>query len=70
MHAIAYIIAGSILLLPAVGLFALKWAVRQGEFAHPDRSALLPFSEEEPVGEPTDVILNRPVDRASAALKS
>ena len=58
MHVLSYILLGSILVVPAVGLFALHWAGRQGEFARLDRAALLPFDEEEPVGRPTDQTLN------------
>jgi hypothetical protein len=50
--------AGS-LAVPAVALWALRWAVGHGEFQMPERAALLPFDEAEPVGEATDIILNQ-----------
>jgi hypothetical protein len=59
MSLIYLILLGSILLLPAVALWALRWAARNGELSHTDRAALLPFSEEEPVGQMTDAILHR-----------
>jgi len=59
MTAVHFILFGSALLFPAVVLWALRWAGRNGEFKHTDRSALLPFDESEPLGEMTDVVLNR-----------
>lgn len=50
--------AGS-LAVPAVALWALRWAVGHGEFQMQERAALLPFDEAEPVGEATDIILNQ-----------
>lgn len=47
------------LVVPCVALWALRWAVRNDEFRLQERSALLPFSEEEPVGRCTDMILNQ-----------
>jgi len=44
--------------VPAVALWALRWALGHGEFRMPERAALLPFDEEEPVGRSTDMILN------------
>ena len=51
-------LAGS-MAVPAVALWALRWAVRHGEFVMQERAALLPFDEEEPVGRATDIILNQ-----------
>lgn len=58
MHVLSYLILGTILIVPAVGLWALWWAGGNGEFARLDRAALLPFDDEEPAGTPTDQILN------------
>lgn len=51
-------LAGS-MVVPCVALAALRWALRHGEFRLQERAALLPFSEEEPVGRGTDMILNQ-----------
>ena len=40
--------------LPAVALLALRWALRQGEFDHLPKTALSIFDEDEPVGRMTD----------------
>lgn len=64
MSVIGFILLGSVLVVPAVGLWALHWAGRSGQFSHPERNALLPFSEEEPVGNATDLILRRPEVRS------
>jgi hypothetical protein len=45
--------------VPGVALVALRWASHRGELNLPERAALLPFDEEEPVGRATDQILNR-----------
>lgn len=58
MHVLSYILFGTILVVPAIGLWALWWAGRSGEFSRLDRAALLPFDDEEPAGAPTDQILN------------
>lgn len=52
------LIAGA-LVVPVCALWALRWAARHGELSMPERAALLPFDEEEPVGHGTDLILNR-----------
>jgi cbb3-type cytochrome oxidase maturation protein len=44
----------SVVLLPGVALLALRWAIRQGEFSHLDKTALSIFDDEEPVGLVTD----------------
>ncbi|MFM7100128.1 MAG: cbb3-type cytochrome oxidase assembly protein CcoS [Verrucomicrobiota bacterium] len=59
MSVIGILLLGSVLVVPAAGLWALHWAGRSGQFRHPERDALLPFSEEEPVGRATDLILRR-----------
>lgn len=60
MGIISFILIGSSLMFPAVALWALWWAARNGQLAHSDKAALLPFDEQEPVGRMTDVVLNRP----------
>ena len=45
--------------VPAAALWAFGWALGHGEFRMPERAALLPFDEEEPVGRDTDMILNQ-----------
>ncbi len=47
--------------VPAAALWAFRWALGHGEFQMPERAALLPFDEEEPVGRETDMILNQGV---------
>ncbi|MFO1458379.1 MAG: cbb3-type cytochrome oxidase assembly protein CcoS [Verrucomicrobiota bacterium] len=60
MGIISFILIGSSLVFPAVALWALGWAGRNGQLSHSDKAALLPFDEQEPVGRMTDVVLNRP----------
>lgn len=60
MTLVGYILIGSVFVLPAAALLALRWAGREGQFAHADRAALLPFDESEPVGVMTDAVLNTP----------
>ncbi|MEY2788200.1 MAG: hypothetical protein RIT19_459 [Verrucomicrobiota bacterium] len=57
MPVIAFILLGSVVLLPVVALWALRWAAAAGQFRCPDKAALLPFDESEPVGVETDCIL-------------
>ena len=59
MGIISFILIGSSLAFPAVALYALWWAGREGQLRHNDKAALLPFDEEEPLGQMTDVVLNR-----------
>lgn len=59
MGIISFILIGSSLAFPAVALYALWWAGREGQLRHNDKGALLPFDEEEPLGQMTDVVLNR-----------
>ncbi len=44
----------SVVVLPALALWALRWAVRQGQFADLQKTALSIFDEDEPVGRVTD----------------
>ncbi len=44
----------SLIVLPGTALWALRWAARAGEFRNLQKSALLIFDEEEPVGVMTD----------------
>lgn len=60
MGVITFILIGSSVAFPAVALWALWWAGREGQLRHADKAALLPFDEQEPVGRMTDVVLNRP----------
>ncbi|MEN9678079.1 MAG: hypothetical protein RIS76_3975 [Verrucomicrobiota bacterium] len=60
MGIISFILIGSSLVFPAVALWALWWAGRNGQLTHADKASLLPFDEQEPVGVMTDVVLNRP----------
>ncbi|MBM3850793.1 MAG: hypothetical protein FJ396_11540 [Verrucomicrobia bacterium] len=57
MPVISFILLGSVVLLPAAALWALRWAASTGQFRCPDKVALLPFDESEPVGVATDQIL-------------
>lgn len=59
MGIISFILIGSSLVFPAVALWALWWAGRNGQLTHSDKASLLPFDEQEPVGVMTDVVLNR-----------
>jgi hypothetical protein len=58
MSVLGFILFGSVLVVPLGALWALRWAARHGELGAPERAALLPFDEEEPVGQSTDQILN------------
>jgi nitrogen fixation-related uncharacterized protein len=44
----------SVIVLPATALWALRWAVRNGEFRDMSRIALTIFDEDEPIGRQTD----------------
>ncbi len=57
MPVIILILLGSVLLLPAAALLSLRWATRSGQFTLMNRAALLPFDDEEPIGQATDQIL-------------
>jgi hypothetical protein len=59
MNVLAILMIGGVLAVPGVALVALRWASHRGELNLPERAALLPFDEEEPVGMATDQILNR-----------
>lgn len=59
MSVLSLLMISGVTAVPAVALWSLYWASRHGEFQHPERTALLPFDEQEPMGEPTDLILNR-----------
>ncbi|HRI16175.1 MAG TPA: hypothetical protein PLX89_24530 [Verrucomicrobiota bacterium] len=65
MGIISFILIGSSLAFPAVSLYALWWANRQGQLSHATKASLLPFDDTEPVGEMTDVVLNRPQSGAT-----
>lgn len=68
MSIITFILIGSTVVFPAVALYALWWAGRDGQLTHGDKAALLPFDETEPVGQMTDIVLNRPRDRGTPPL--
>jgi len=57
MPVISFILLGSVVLLPAAALWAMRWATATGQFRCPNKAALLPFDESEPVGVATDQIL-------------
>jgi hypothetical protein len=59
MLVISLILFGSVLVLPVVSLWALRWAGRHGQLVQTDKASLLPFDESEPVGVATDQILRR-----------
>ena len=44
----------SLVVLPAVALLGLRWAVRHGEFRDMQKIALSIFDDDEPVGQMTD----------------
>ena len=56
----------SVIVLPAVALLALRWAVRHGEFKNLQKTALSIFDEEEPVGRMTDRFPDRPANNESS----
>jgi len=62
MSLIGMILFGSVLILPAAALLALRWAGRTGQLVHGERASLLPFDETEPVGLMTDKTLGVPSD--------
>lgn len=59
MNVLAILMIGGVVAVPGAALIALRWASSHGELSLPERAALLPFDEEEPVGRATDQILNR-----------
>jgi cbb3-type cytochrome oxidase maturation protein len=44
----------SLVVLPGIALLAFRWAMRQGEFRHLEKTALSIFDDDEPVGQTTD----------------
>ena len=54
MSVVWILFVSSVIVLPAVALLALRWAVRHGEFKNLQKTALSIFDEEEPVGRMTD----------------
>jgi cbb3-type cytochrome oxidase maturation protein len=58
--AFVIIVASSFVLLTGSALLALRWALRNGQFDHAERTALSIFDEEEPVGEVQDRFPARP----------
>ena len=54
MSIVWILFVSSVIVLPAVALLALRWAVRHGEFKNLQKTALSIFDEEEPVGRMTD----------------
>lgn len=71
MSAYAIIVVSSFVFLTGSALLALRWALRNGQFEHAERAALLIFNEEEPVGELTDRFPDgrRPAEPSSPAEK-
>ena len=67
MSAYAIILVSSFLFLTGSALLALRWALRNGQFEHAERAALLIFNEEEPVGELTDRFPTRPGPREASS---
>lgn len=57
MPVITFILIGSVILLPAAALLALRWAAGTGQFSRFEKASLLPFDESEPLGVETDRIL-------------
>ena len=62
----------SVILLPGMALLALRWAMRQGEFSHFEKTALSIFDETEPVGQVSDRFpgptSQAPIPRRTASL--
>jgi len=54
MSVVWILFVSSVILLPAVALLALRWAVREGEFKNLQKTALSIFDDEEPLGRMTD----------------
>lgn len=54
MSIVWILFVSSVIVLPAAALWALRWAVRHGEFKNLDKTALSIFDDEEPVGHMTD----------------
>ena len=69
MSAYAIILLSSFVFLTGSALLALRWALRNGQFEHAERAALLIFNEEEPVGQLTDRFPDRrgPAEPSSPA---
>jgi cbb3-type cytochrome oxidase maturation protein len=60
MSVVWILFVSSVIVLPAVALLALRWALRNGEFKHLQKTALSIFDEEEPVGRMTDRFPDEP----------
>ena len=60
----------SVLVLPATALWALRWAMQNGEFKDLNMQALSIFDEDEPVGRMTDRFPGQPIATSSAESRS
>jgi cbb3-type cytochrome oxidase maturation protein len=60
MHAI---LIGSVLMFVVAAVWALSWAIRDGQFENFHRGAMSIFDADEPVGEPHDFILGTPTNQ-------
>jgi len=60
----------SVLVLPATALWALRWAMQNGEFKDLNMQALSIFDEDEPVGRMTDRFPGQPASASSAESRS
>lgn len=54
MNAIWILLVCSVVILPAMALWALRWALRHGEFRNLQKISLSIFDEEEPLGRLSD----------------
>jgi cbb3-type cytochrome oxidase maturation protein len=67
MSVVWILFVSSVIVLPAAALWALRWAVRHGEFKDLQKTALSIFDDEEPVGRMTDRFPDEP--RGSKSLQ-
>lgn len=51
------VLLGTVTVFGGAALFAFWWAVKTGQFDHPDRQATSIFGPDEPIGMPTDDVL-------------
>ncbi len=51
------VLLGTVTVFGGAALFAFWWAVKTGQFDHPDQQATSIFGPDEPIGMPTDDVL-------------
>lgn len=66
---LAYLlIFGSMIVIGATAVIGLFWAARDGQFSDMKRGSRVIFDDEEPVGEPTDIVFETRRERKQRKL--